>query len=84
MGTYNDLQGLAFGWELLTVSVLGTVEKNVSSSSPRVQAGALCESGTTALRSAAHGLSDVRSERYNAALPKAEIAVPSHKATEIE
>ena len=31
-----------------------------------------------------HSLSDVRNERNNAALHKAEIAVPSHKAAEIE
>jgi hypothetical protein len=33
---------------------------------------------------AVHSLSDVRNERNNAALHKAEIAVPSHKAAEIE
>ncbi len=55
--------------------------------SPPVLPVALCESGTTArLRSelAIHRLSDVRNERNNAALHKAEIAVPSHKAAEIE
>jgi len=55
--------------------------------SPPVLPAALCESGTTArLRSALaiHRLSDVRNERNNAALHRAEIAVPSHKAAEIE
>jgi hypothetical protein len=55
--------------------------------SPPVLPVAPCESGTTArLRSelAIHRLSDVRNERNNAALHKAEIAVPSHKAAEME
>jgi hypothetical protein len=46
-----------------------------------------CESGTAPpLRNtrAVHSLSDERNERNNAALHKAEIAVPSHKAAEIE
>ena len=48
---------------------------------------ALCESGTTPqLRgdSRRHSSSGVRNARNNAALHKAEIAVPSHKAAEIE
>src|SRR6266403_773358 len=55
--------------------------------SPPALSVALCESGTTAqLRgdSRRHSSSGVRNARNNAALHKAEIAVPSHKAAEIE
>jgi hypothetical protein len=54
--------------------------------SPPVLPVALCAGTTARLRSelAIHRLSDVRNERNNAALHKAEIAVPSHKAAEIE